>query len=98
MGLLRAPNGAPGNRPVERDKLPAAFHVLSSQRADEVVRVSERYGVPFTRDEHTGDIAHPALVFVIDAEGRLAYTLNNPSPAWVREALRRLGRAHVRAG
>lgn len=81
-----------------RWQLPSAFHVLSSQRADDVVQVSERYGVPFTRDERTGDIVHPALVFVIDAEGRLAYTLTNPSPAWVREALRRLGRAHVRAG
>jgi protein SCO1/2 len=81
-----------------RWQLPSAFHVLSSQQVAEVVRVSERYGVPLTRDERTGDIVHPALVFVIDAEGRLAYALNNPSSAWVREALRRLGRAHVRAG
>jgi cytochrome oxidase Cu insertion factor (SCO1/SenC/PrrC family) len=62
------------------------------------VRVSERYGVTFTRDQRTGDIVHPGLVFLIDADGRLAYTFGTPSPAWVREALRRLGRPHVLAG
>jgi hypothetical protein len=54
--------------------------------------------VTFTRDERTGDIAHPGLVFLIDADGGLAYTFSNPSPAWVREGLRRLGRTHVLAG
>jgi protein SCO1/2 len=78
--------------------VPGAFHVLSSHRVDEVLRVSERYGVTFTRDERTGDIAHPGLVFLIDADGGLAYTFSNPSPAWVREGLRRLGRTHVLAG
>jgi protein SCO1/2 len=78
--------------------VPAAFHVLSSPRVDEVLRIVERYGVPFTRDERTGDIVHPGLVFLIDGDGRLAYTFNNPSPAWVREGLRRLGRMHVLAG
>jgi protein SCO1/2 len=78
--------------------VPGAFHVLSSPRVDEVVRVSERYHVTFTRDERTGDITHPGLVFLIDAEGRLAYTFSNPSPAWVREGLRRLGRTRVLPG
>lgn len=78
--------------------LPDGFHVLSSRRVEDVVRVSERYGVTFTRDERTGDIVHPGLVFLIDADGRLAYTFSTPSPAWVREALRRLGRPHVLAG
>jgi cytochrome oxidase Cu insertion factor (SCO1/SenC/PrrC family) len=54
--------------------------------------------VPFTRDERTGDIAHPGLVFLVDADGRLAYTFSNPSPAWLREALRRLGGLRVLAG
>jgi protein SCO1/2 len=81
-----------------RWQLPGDFHVLSSHRVDDVVRVSQRYGVPFTRDERTGDIAHPGLVFLIDADGRLGYTLSNPSPTWVREGLRRLGQRHVRTG
>ena len=78
--------------------LPDGFHVLSARRVEDVVRVSERYGVTFTRDERTGDIVHPGLVFLVDADGRLAYTFSTPSPAWVREALRRLGRPHVLAG
>lgn len=71
--------------------VPGAFHVLSSRRVDEVLRVVESYGVTFTRDERTGDVVHPGLVFLIDADGRLAYTFSNPPPAWVREGLRRLG-------
>ena len=30
---------------------------------------------------------HPGLVFLIDADGRLAYTFSNPSAAWIREGL-----------
>jgi protein SCO1/2 len=78
--------------------VPETFHVLSSRRVDEVLRVGERYGVTVTRDERTGDIAHPGFVFLIDADGRLAYTFSNPSPAWVREGLRRLGRTRVLTG
>jgi protein SCO1/2 len=78
--------------------VPGTFHVLSSRRVDEVRRVAERYGVASMRDERTGDITHPGLVFLIDADGRLAYTFSNPPPAWVREGLRRLGQTRVLAG
>jgi cytochrome oxidase Cu insertion factor (SCO1/SenC/PrrC family) len=78
--------------------VPETFHVLSSRRIDEVLRVSAQYGVTSMRDERSGDIAHPGLVFLIDADGRLAYTFSNPSAAWVREGLRRLRGTDVRAG
>jgi cytochrome oxidase Cu insertion factor (SCO1/SenC/PrrC family) len=81
--------------------LPPAFRLLSARTAAEVLRVAEAYAVSFRRDERTGDIVHPALVFLIDGEGRLAYTFNNPPAAWVREGVARLGRpgrTHVRAG
>lgn len=78
-------------------ELPAAFHVLSSRTASDVLRVAEAYGVSFQRNDKTGDIVHPGLVFVIDADGRLGYTFNNPPAAWVREGLQRLERAHVLA-
>jgi protein SCO1/2 len=90
------PSSLPGI--ASRWAVPGTFHVLSSRRVDEVLRVGERYGVAFTRDERTGDIVHPGLVFLIDADGRLAYTFSNPSPAWVREGLRRLGRTRVVSG
>jgi protein SCO1/2 len=79
----------------KRWAVPGAFHVLSSRGVDEVLRVSASYGVTSARDERTGDIVHPGLIFLIDADGRLAYTFNNPSPAWLREALRRLERTDV---
>jgi protein SCO1/2 len=77
--------------------LPATFHVLSSRTVDDVVRVAGAWGVTLERNEQTGDIVHPGLVFLLDAEGRLAYTFSNPPAAWVREGLDRLDRAHVLA-
>jgi cytochrome oxidase Cu insertion factor (SCO1/SenC/PrrC family) len=79
-------------------EVPTNFHVLSSRSVDEVLGVASAYRVPFERDQKSGDIVHPGLVFVIDAEGRLAYTFNNPPPAWVREGLTRLGRMNEPAG
>jgi len=79
-------------------KVPERVHVLSSRSIDDVLRTSAQYGVSATRDPQTGDIVHPGLVFLIDADGRLAYTFSNPSPTWVREGLRRLGRIRVLAG
>lgn len=72
-------------------ELPARAHLLSSTKAEEVTRVVRAYGVPFQRDDLTGDIAHPGLVFVVDAQGRLAYAFNSPPAAWLRQALARLG-------
>jgi cytochrome oxidase Cu insertion factor (SCO1/SenC/PrrC family) len=73
--------------------VPKSFHVLSSARTAEVLRVVEAYQVPFERNEKTGDITHPGLVFLVDAQGRLAYTFNNPTPAWIREGLDRAAHA-----
>jgi protein SCO1/2 len=89
------PRALPGI--ARRWALPRGFHVLSSRNVAEVLTVSARYGVTSVRDERTGDVTHPGLVFLIDADGRLAYTFGNPSAAWVREGLRRLGPMHVRA-
>jgi protein SCO1 len=75
----------------QRWAVPAGFHVLSSRSVDAVLGVARAYDVPFERDERSGDVVHPALVYVIDAEGRLAYTFNNPPAAWVRDALERVG-------
>jgi cytochrome oxidase Cu insertion factor (SCO1/SenC/PrrC family) len=79
-------------------ELPPAFHVLSSRAVPDVLRVAESYRVSFERNEKTGDIVHPGLVFLVDAQGRLAYTFNNPPAAWVREGLERLARTHAVAG
>jgi protein SCO1/2 len=78
--------------------VPRNFHILSSARAAEVLRVVDAYRVPFERNEKTGEISHPGLVFLVDAQGRLAYTFNNPSSAWIREGLDRLATGVARAG
>jgi protein SCO1/2 len=82
------PGALPGF--ARRWEMPARFHVLSARRAEDVLDVVRAYEVPFERNPTSGDIAHPGLVFVIDRAGRLAYTLNNPPAAWIREALARL--------
>lgn len=71
------------------DDLPSA-HVLSGE-IDAVQRVLEAYRVPAVRDERSGDISHPALVYLIDREGRLAYTFNGPSARWIAEGLQKVG-------
>ena len=81
----------------QRWELPAAFHVLSSRAVNDVVEVAHAYGMRVERNDKTGDIVHPGLVFLIDADGQLVYTFNNPPATWVREGLQRLGRAHVLA-
>jgi cytochrome oxidase Cu insertion factor (SCO1/SenC/PrrC family) len=90
----------PGSLPgVARQwELPPAFRILSSPVVTDVTRVASLYGVTFERNEKTGDIVHPGLVFLIDADGRLAYTFDNPPAVWVREGLDRLGRTHARTG
>jgi protein SCO1/2 len=77
--------------------LPPGFRVLSSRTADEVLDVARAWGVTFERNERTGDIVHPGLVFVIDGGGRIAYTFNNPPAAWVTESLQRVRGTHVLA-
>jgi cytochrome oxidase Cu insertion factor (SCO1/SenC/PrrC family) len=85
------PSGLPG---IARQwDIPTNFHVLSSASVADVLAVVSAYQVPFERNEKTGDITHPGLVFLIDAQGRLAYTFNNPPPAWIREGLDRAAHA-----
>jgi protein SCO1/2 len=45
------------------------------------------------RDELTGEIDHPPLVYVLDAQGRIAYRFNRPPERWLSDALRRLQKA-----
>jgi protein SCO1/2 len=77
--------------------LPPTFRVLSARAVGDVVGVARAYGMTAERDDRTGDIVHPGLVFLIDVDGRLAYTFNNPAAAWVREGLQRLGQVDASA-
>jgi protein SCO1/2 len=50
-------------------------HVLSGD-PETVERTLNAWRVPRTRNERTGEIVHPALVYVVDREGRIAYALS----------------------
>lgn len=76
---------------IHRDwHLPEHARVLSGAIAD-VTAALDAFGVPWSRDPTTGDVAHPPLVYLTDRQGRLAYAFNNPTVAWLVEAAARLG-------
>lgn len=56
---------------------------------EEVQRVLAAWNVPISRDESTGEISHPGLLVVLDAEGRIAYRFVSPVTRWVIDAVRR---------
>jgi protein SCO1 len=49
----------------------------------------DAWGFGRVRDESTGEIAHPTLVYVVDEDGRLVYVVNGYTE-FIIEALRRL--------
>ncbi|MDH5752168.1 MAG: SCO family protein [Deltaproteobacteria bacterium] len=51
--------------------------------------VLDNFEITRVRDEKTGDIDHPGVVYVLDPKGVIAYALLNPSPRWLVEAGRR---------
>lgn len=73
----------------EKWKIPPGSHVLSGA-IDDVNRAIKSYGVATARDQETGDIIHPAMVFVIDQRGKLAFTFNDPPSRWITQAIGRL--------
>jgi protein SCO1/2 len=54
--------------------------VLSGS-VEEVGAALDRWGVVRSRDPRTGEVAHPPLVYVLDAEGRIAYAASGGSAA-----------------
>ena len=73
----------------ELDQLPRAS-ILTGE-VDEVLAVLDAWNMPIQRDTRTGDITHPGLITVLDADGTRAYSFNTPPKEWVVEAARRLG-------
>lgn len=69
--------------------LPASAHILSGEVAD-VTAALDGFKVPWQRNESDGDVVHPPLIYVIDAEGRIAYGFNNPPVDWLVDASTRL--------
>ncbi len=59
---------------------------------EQVARLTEAFSVPVSRDEKTGEIFHPALVFVLDQEARVTYGFTDPPLEWIQEAVERSNR------
>jgi protein SCO1/2 len=69
--------------------LPAGAHILSGEVPD-VTAALDGFNVPWQRNESDGDVVHPPLIYLIDANGRIAYGFNNPSVDWLIDAAQRL--------
>jgi len=52
-----------------------------SGEVPEVNALLDRWNVPRERDPRTGQLDHPALVYVLDAQGRIAYAANGDAAA-----------------
>jgi len=63
-------------------------HVLSGV-PDSVERVLNAWRVPRARNERTGDVSHPSVVYVIGADGKIAYVLSGGQPV-IRAAVEAL--------
>jgi protein SCO1/2 len=50
-------------------------HVLSGP-PDVVERTLNAWRVPRVRNQKTGDISHPSMVYILDADGRIAFVVN----------------------
>jgi cytochrome oxidase Cu insertion factor (SCO1/SenC/PrrC family) len=55
-------------------------HVLSGA-PEEVERTLNGWRVPRVRNQQTGDISHPSIVYVIGADGRIAYVVSGNADA-----------------
>jgi cytochrome oxidase Cu insertion factor (SCO1/SenC/PrrC family) len=63
-------------------------HVLSGP-VDRVLSELDAWDVSIQRDERTGDVVHPALVYVLDPQGRIAFVATGGGQ-YVAELLARL--------
>jgi cytochrome oxidase Cu insertion factor (SCO1/SenC/PrrC family) len=63
-------------------------HVLSGA-PDSVERVLNAWRVPRARNERTGDVSHPSVVYVIGPDGRIAYVVDGSQPV-IRAAVEAL--------
>jgi cytochrome oxidase Cu insertion factor (SCO1/SenC/PrrC family) len=63
-------------------RLDADAHVLSGP-PDAVERTLNAWRVPRTRNQRTGDISHPSIVYIVNAEGRITYVVPGGAEAIV---------------
>lgn len=70
-------------------ELKSNVHLLSGPIKD-VVKLHKDFKIPVERNEKTGDVVHPSLIYVINPEGKLAYSFNNPPVQWIVDAVNKI--------
>lgn len=63
-------------------------HVLSGT-PESVERVLSAWRIPRARNERTGDLTHPSLVYIVGQDGRIAYAITGSEPV-IRAAVEAL--------
>lgn len=63
---------------------------LISDRPYSIQKTLDTLKVPRSRNEKTGEVTHPGLVYVINQKGQIEYMFNNPSPEWLLQAVQRI--------
>jgi cytochrome oxidase Cu insertion factor (SCO1/SenC/PrrC family) len=69
-------------------ELPDDAYVLSGPVPD-VEATLDRWGVTRTRDPRSGEIIHPQIVYVLDPDGRIAYSVTGDADA-IAQLVRKL--------
>ncbi len=77
----------------EQWELAGRMHVLGGD-VPEVERALSAWRVPRARNPSTGDVTHPAMVYVVSPAGRLAYALGADADA-IAAAVEEIGRSHA---
>lgn len=62
--------------------------VLSGE-PDQVEALTTAWSIPVSRDELTGEIFHPSLIFVLGHDGKVVYAFTDPTVEWLEEGVRR---------
>lgn len=73
---------------VEKWGITGDVHLLSGP-PEKVERVLNAWRIPRVRNEKTGDLSHPSLVYIIGPDGKIAYALNG-SESLIRAAVEAL--------
>ena len=58
---------------MEQFELDPELDFVVSGSVDDVTAALDAWQIPRERDEATGDVTHPAIVYLIDQEGTLAF-------------------------
>jgi protein SCO1/2 len=63
---------------------------LLSDKPEAIQKTLDLFNVPRSRNEKTGEVTHPGLVYLVNQKGELTYMFNNPSHEWLLQAAKKI--------